>query len=117
MRGWLVGIVCMLALVGCSNPPAGEGENLSHINVVMKKYAIEPGEIRLKKGEEVMLHISTADVQHGFDVPELGIKESVQKGRPAMIRLKPEKAGEFKVVCSVLCGAGHDDMLAKIIVE
>ena len=56
-----------------------------HINVVMRKYTIEPAVIRVKSGQPVSLDVTTADVQHGFDVPDLGIKEAVQPGRTTTI--------------------------------
>ena len=98
---------------GCqkNNEPA------QHVKVVMKKYSIEPSVIRLKAGESVALEVSTADVQHGFDVPDLGIKESVQPGRPAMIRFTPKGKGEYRVTCGIICGPHHEEMTAKLMVE
>jgi heme/copper-type cytochrome/quinol oxidase subunit 2 len=61
--------------------------------------------------------VKTADVQHGFDVPDLGIKESVQPGRSAVFTIKTDRKGEFKIECGVLCGPHHDDMRGKLIVE
>jgi cytochrome c oxidase subunit 2 len=83
----------------------------------MKKYAIEPAEIRVKRGQLVELTISTLDVQHGFYVPDLGIKQPVQKNRPAVFTFTASRPGEYPVQCNIICGSGHDDMRAKIIVE
>jgi cytochrome c oxidase subunit 2 len=87
------------------------------IQVTMKKYAIEPAEIRVKRGQRVELTVSTLDVQHGFYVPDLGIREPIQKGHPAVIVFDAKRAGEYPVQCNIICGPGHDDMHAKIIVE
>src|SRR5215467_4992532 len=89
---------------GCrsqSNPAA------EHIKVVMKKYAIEPAVIHVKAGQITELEVSTTDVQHGFDVPSLGIKEPVRPGQPAVITLKSPAKGEYKVVCGIICGPHH----------
>jgi cytochrome c oxidase subunit II len=83
----------------------------------MKKYNIQPSVIRLKVGQPVALEVSTADVQHGFDVPDLGIKEPVQPGRPATIRFTPKSKGEYKVTCGIICGPHHEEMTAKLVVE
>ncbi len=88
-----------------------------HISVVMKKYSIQPSVIQLKAGQPVTLDVSTADVQHGFDVPELGIKEAVQPGHPAAISFTPKNKGEFKVTCGIICGPHHEDMSAKLVVQ
>lgn len=85
--------------------------------VTMRKYAIEPNEIRLSKGENVEFHVATADVQHGFDVPGLGIKQSVQPSHPAVFLFTAGQKGEFEIKCGILCGAGHDRMKGKLIVE
>ena len=87
------------------------------IKVVMKKYEIQPNMIRVKSGEPVELDVTTADVQHGLDIPGLGIKESVQPGRTTRVNFTPKAKGEFKVVCGVICGPHHEDMTGKLVVE
>ena len=98
-------------LVACNKEPDVK------IDVVMKKYTITPAEIHVKKGQTVQLTVSTADVQHGFSVPDLGIKEPIQKGKPAVIVFQARQVGTFRVACSIICGPGHDDMEGKIVVE
>jgi len=88
-----------------------------HISVVMKKYSIEPAIIRIKSGSNVDLEVTTADVQHGFDVPQLGIKEPVQPGKPTHVKFKAPAKGEYQVTCGIICGPHHDDMEAKLVVE
>ncbi len=83
----------------------------------MKKYTIEPAVIHVKAGQTTELAVTTADVQHGFDVPDLGIKEPVRPGDTAIVTLKSPPKGEYKVVCGIICGPHHDDMLAKLVVE
>src|SRR5690349_2072851 len=104
----------LLAAPGCQNQ---HDPNAEQIKVVMKKYSIEPAVIHVKAGKTTELEVSTADVQHGFDVPQLGIKEPVRPGKPATIRLKSPPKGEYNVVCGIICGPHHDDMTAKVVVE
>ena len=102
-----------LAPIGC----AKAAKVSRHIDVTMKKYGIHPSDIRLKQGETVEFRVSTLDVQHGFDVPRLGIKESVQPRRPAVFSYTADQKGEFEVKCGILCGSGHERMRAKLVVE
>jgi len=102
-------------LTGCKSEQATGP--IEHIKVVMKKYTIEPAVIKVKSGSDVDLEVTTADVQHGFDVPQLGIKEPVQPGRAAHIKFKAPAKGEYQVICGVICGPHHDDMEAKLVVE
>jgi plastocyanin len=104
----------LLLAMGCrsqSNPAA------ERIKIVMKKYTIEPALIHVKAGQTTELEVSTADVQHGFDVPGLSIKEPVRAGQPAVITLKSPPRGEYKVVCGIICGPHHEDMVARLVVE
>jgi cytochrome c oxidase subunit 2 len=106
-----------LAILGVSCRSQSKSSADQHIQVVMKKYSIEPSVIHVKAGQTTELEVSTADVQHGFDVPELGIKEPVRSGQPAIVTLKNPPKGEYKVVCGIICGPHHDDMVAKLVVE
>jgi len=101
--------------IGCRNQSKSAAD--AHIQVVMKKYTIKPSEIHVKSGQTTELEVSSADVQHGFDVPSLGIKEPVRSGQPAIITLKNPPKGEYKVVCGIICGPHHEDMAAKLVVE
>ena len=83
----------------------------------MRQFAIEPKVIQVKQAQNVVLDVSTDDVVHGFMVPELGINEPIQPGKAAAIPLDTTRKGEFEVTCSILCGAGHDDMRARILVQ
>ncbi len=111
---WLILLCFLLPAAGCQKKGTPGAER---IKVVMKKYSIEPAVIHVKAGQTTDLEVSTADVQHGFDVPALGIKEPVRPGNPAIITLKSPAKGEYKVVCGIICGPHHEDMQAKLVVE
>ncbi|MGC2744822.1 MAG: cupredoxin domain-containing protein [Candidatus Angelobacter sp.] len=111
----LFALTLTIPAVGCRNQPKLAADQ--QIQVVMKKYTIEPAVIHVKSGQTTELDISTADVQHGFDVPGLGIKEPVRTGQPAVVTLKNPPKGEYKVVCGIICGPHHDDMVARLVVE
>lgn len=99
--------------LGCQKNPAPD----EHVRVVMRKYSIEPSLIRVKPGERVELDVTTSDVQHGLDIPDLGIKEPVQPGRTTVVTFRAPAKGEYRIACGVICGAHHEDMTAKLVVE
>ncbi len=88
-----------------------------HIKLVMKRYAFVPAEVHVRQGETVVLEVTTADVQHGIEIPDLGIREPVQPRFTTEVRLTPKQKGEFPMACSIICGPGHDDMQGKLVVE
>ena len=111
----LFALTLAVLAVGCRNQPKSSANQ--QIQIVMKKYTIEPAIIHVKANQTTELEISSADVQHGFDVPGLGIKEPVRTGQPAIVTLKNPPKGEYKVACGIICGPHHDDMVAKLVVE
>jgi len=114
-RTFLLILLCfLLSAAGCQKQ---NNQGAERIKVIMKRYSIEPSVIHVKAGQTTELEVSAADVQHGFDVPQLGIKEPVRPGKPAVITLKSPAKGEYNVVCGIICGPHHDDMNAKLVVE
>jgi len=99
-------------LVGCAHkqPP-------QRINITMKKYEFVPAEVHVKRGQRVLFVVTSADTQHGFHVEAFGINEPVKKGQTAEVEFESDRAGTFPMNCSIICGAMHDDMVGKIVVE
>ena len=116
----LAGIALVALCAGCDSATSRTTtapQNQTDINIVMKKWAIVPDTIRVKQGTMVHLHITTPDVQHGFDVKGLNISEPVDPGKTTDIDLLADKPGKYDIECGILCGKGHDDMTGTIIVE
>jgi cytochrome c oxidase subunit 2 len=80
------------------------------IEVSVKKFAYTPAEITLKKGEPVVLVLTTEDVSHGLKFKELNLNAKFDKGKPAELAFTPDKTGDFVGHCSVFCGSGHGSM-------
>jgi cytochrome c oxidase subunit 2 len=100
-------------LIGCQKKTGAA----DHIKVVLKKYSFDPSVIHVKSGETVEIEATTLDVQHGFDIPALGVKEPVQPGRTTTFTFVAPAKGEYEIKCGVICGPHHDDMVAKLVVE
>jgi cytochrome c oxidase subunit II len=80
------------------------------IEVAVKKFDYTPGEITLKKGEPVVLVLTTQDVAHGLKFTELNLNTKFAKGKPSELAFTPDKVGDFVGHCSVFCGSGHGSM-------
>ncbi len=80
------------------------------IEITAKKFAYDPGEITLKKGQPVVLVIKSVDVAHGLRFRELNLNAKVDKGGSAELQFTPDKTGDFVGHCSVFCGSGHGEM-------
>jgi cytochrome c oxidase subunit 2 len=73
--------------------------------------------LKLKKGVEYILHLSSLDVNHGFSLIPLNINFQVVPGYDYGLKVRPLEAGDFRVVCNEFCGVLHHAMVGRIIVE
>ena len=87
------------------------------IKITAHKFEYEPNEIQLKLGEPVVLELTSKDVTHGFNIPDLGLRADLEPGETVRVRLVPEKAGTFEFHCDNFCGFDHESMSATIIVR
>lgn len=99
--------VMILAAVSLNSQTANQPRR---VEIVAHKYSFTPNEITLKKGEPVVLVLSSEDVTHGLKVKELNIKVEVKKGHPVEIPITPTEAGHFEGKCAHFCGVGHGSM-------
>ena len=87
------------------------------IRVVAKKFVFVPSEIRVKKGETVLLQFSAPEVPMGVNFADLRTRADVFPGKVAELRITPQEAGTFTFLCDVFCGTGHEDMSGTLIVS
>lgn len=73
--------------------------------------------LRLKKGVEYTLHLSSLDVNHGFSLFPVNLNIQVVPGYDYALRITPSKSGDFRIICNEFCGIGHHVMVGKVVVE
>jgi cytochrome c oxidase subunit 2 len=109
-----VSLIAVAAVMVCLGESSTKTSGARRIEVVARRYAFEPAEITVKKGESVDLILTTSDVNHGVRIRELGIDLRVGKGKKAEVTFTPHLAGTFVGHCSVFCGSGHGQMTLTI---
>ena len=72
--------------------------------------------LELKKDQEYRLHLSSMDWQHGFSLQPINVNMQVVPGYEMVLKVTPDKAGEYTVICNEYCGIGHHTMVGKIFV-
>lgn len=118
--GW--GVATCLVSVAIVTINVAWGETLTPkkervIKVVAQRFSYTPSEIILKTGEPVRLEFTSLDFVHGFKIPDLNIRADLPPGQVTVIHLMPKKAGVYEFICDNFCGAEHEDMHGKIIVQ
>src|SRR6266481_6446187 len=86
------------------------------VRMTAKRFEYTPSEITLKKGVPVILEITAVDRDHGFKVPELGVRADLKSGQVTRVRIVPDRTGTFGFRCDVFCGDRHEDMIGEIVV-
>lgn len=106
--------VLVAALLLIQNTPGQHSPR--RIAVTAKRFQFEPGAITLKKGEPVVLVLTSVDVPHGIRFKELGIEAKIGKGQTSELAFTPDRIGTFVGHCSVFCGSGHGGMTLTLYV-
>jgi len=86
------------------------------VHLTARRFTYSPDTIEVEQGEPVVLELTSLDRDHGFAVPDLGLRIDVEPGKTARVRFVPEKAGTFLFHCDVFCGSGHEEMFGQIVV-
>jgi len=71
------------------------------IRMTAKKFEYSPNEITVKKGVPVVLEITSLDRDHGFKIPEFGVRADIKPGAITRVRIVPNKTGRFPFHCDV----------------
>jgi cytochrome c oxidase subunit II len=68
----------------------------------------------LPADREVDLTLRAQDVIHGFNIPELRLKQNAVPGQTVHIHFTPTTPGDYAILCTQLCGAGHYRMQSTL---
>ena len=114
-RFMLLGMFIGIALAGMTAVRIVNAQAApQRIEVTAKRFAFEPGEITVKKGQPVVLVLHSKDTAHGLRFRELNVDVKAGAGGTAEVQFTPEKVGDFMGHCSVFCGSGHGSMMLTL---
>jgi cytochrome c oxidase subunit 2 len=103
------------------NPP----RNSLEIGVVAQKWSwafqyadgTVTDKLHVPVDRPVRLTMQSRDVIHSLFVPAFRVKMDVVPGRYTQAWFKAVTPGEWDLYCAEYCGAGHSDMLSKVVVH
>ena len=105
----------LLAACGGGGPSAPAVEpngNTVDLAIEAKDFEFNQPEYRVKAGDTVNVTFANAQGMHGIDI--VGYDVNLGDGESATFVAAP---GEYDIVCNIMCGTGHSQMRAKLIVE
>jgi cytochrome c oxidase subunit 2 len=86
------------------------------IRIEAKRFDYTPGELTLKKGEPVILELTSRDVLMGFNLPDFGLRADMVPDKVTRVRFVPDKTGSFTFLCDIFCGSKHEEMHGRLTV-
>jgi cytochrome c oxidase subunit II len=86
------------------------------IKISAKRFDYTPGHLTVKKGQPVILELTSRDVVMGFNLPDFNVRGDMIPEKVTRVQFVPDKAGEFTFLCDIFCGTGHEEMHGKLTV-
>lgn len=77
----------------------------------------EVAQLTLQKGVPYKFEVTSQDVNHAFNIPDLTVLIDAVPGRINTVWVMPDATGEYLIQCREYCGFSHYQMRAKLIVE
>ncbi|MBP9718245.1 cupredoxin domain-containing protein [Candidatus Gracilibacteria bacterium] len=85
-------------------------------NIIAQQFSFSPGAIVVKKGDKVVINVTSKDEMHGLAIAEFGVNLTVNVGETKTATFIANKTGVFTMFCSVYCGGGHGGMRGTLTV-
>lgn len=104
-------------LLGSAFGGSASAEQEHVVRLTARRFEFSPTTIVVKKGQPVVLEITSYDFVHGFNVPDLKLRADLPPGKATAVRFVPDRVGTFPFVCDNFCGAGHEEMHGSIVVK
>lgn len=92
-------------------------ESTYEVFCVAKMWAFEPAEISIVEGSEVDFYLTSNDVVHGFHIAKQNVNMMAVYGGVNKTTVRFNEPGVYKILCHEYCGAGHQNMMAEVIVN
>ena len=86
------------------------------IRIDAKRFDYTPGELTLKKGEAVIMELTSRDVLMGFNLPDFNLRADMIPDKVTRVRFVPDKTGSFTFLCDIFCGSKHEEMNGRLTV-
>jgi len=74
-------------------------------------------QLNLPVDRPILVHLSSKDVIHSFGLYEMRVKQDAIPGMSIPVWFIPNRAGEYEIACSQLCGLGHFRMRGFVTIQ
>jgi cytochrome c oxidase subunit II len=93
-----------------------EPDGTATVRLIAEQYDFVPRCVQVPAQTPVRFRLTSADVVHGFLLPNTNVNTMVVPGFVAEVRTQFKHVGEYNMPCHEFCGLGHHDMWTHVIV-
>ena len=94
-----------------------EPDGSATVRLIAEQYDFVPHCVRVPADTPVKFRLTSADVVHGFLLPDTNVNTMVVPGFVAEVRTSFAEPGDYEMPCHEFCGLGHHAMWTKVSVE
>lgn len=93
-----------------------EPDGSATVRLIGEQYDFVPHCVRVPAQTPVKFRLTSADVIHGFLLPDTNVNTMVVPGFVAEVRTSFAQPGAYHMACNEFCGLGHHGMWTRVIV-
>ena len=112
-----IATVALMLLVAWAPLSLGATPTRHEVKVATFQFGFTPNVIKANIGDEILIHLTSKDVSHGFYLDGYGIEAKVDAGQAKDITFVADRAGTYRFRCAVTCGSLHPFMIGQLVVE
>ena len=91
-----------------------EPDGSATVRLIAEQYDFVPHCVAVPAGTPVKFRLTSADVVHGFLLPETNVNTMVVPGFVAEVRTSFAAPGNYEMPCHEFCGLGHHAMWTRV---
>ncbi len=84
------------------------------VRIIALQFDFVPHCVRVPADTPVRFRLTSADVIHGFLLPNTNVNTMVVPGFVAEVRTRFKEPGEYEMPCNEFCGLGHHGMVTHV---
>jgi cytochrome c oxidase subunit 2 len=93
-----------------------EPDGSATVRMLAEQYDFVPHCVRVPAQTPVKFRLTSADVIHGFLLPDTNVNTMVVPGFVAEVRTSFSEPRSYRMACNEFCGLGHHGMWTRVIV-
>ena len=113
---WILGGLVAMLVIFAPLPARSHAPTDVTYAIDASRWEYLPAEIKVNRGDQVTLKLTSADVVHGLSIDGSDMEITTDPGQTASVSFIADRPGVFRFRCTVTCGNLHPFMIGKITV-